>query len=423
MGTSSRAFRYRAGEIRRTLLLLLALAGAGASGANATASPSPSGPAAVVAAASAPHAVIGMNGWTVFKMAPPQRDQQLAAMAAAGVKVVRSDAPWADIEPAPPGPTGHAFNFTGFDSWVTTLANHHLTWQPLIDFSVWWAKTCPGFCAPKSDSTYAAFAQAVAARYGAGGTFWKQNPKLPYYPAQIFEIWDEENNQTYYVAPARFATLYTAARTAIRAADPSASVIVGGLADDSQSYDPSKDYPAQYVYRMFAAQPSLRGNVDGFGLHPYGTTAADAIKWTVDFRRVLNSLGEASAPIDITEFGWTGGDPGREVWRAWMMNTVGQQLSRSDCGIRLLEPYDWINPGDSSGDFGLVDLSTLSTTLRLAGSTWFKALAIAAPEPTLGRCGPHPKIQRGPAPRHKPKPKKHTHKPKPKRHRPAHKLA
>jgi hypothetical protein len=419
MGTLKRAIRAGAGQVRRPLAVLLALGCAGASGANA--SPSPSGPSARAAAVAAPHSVSGMNGWTVYKMAPTQRDQQLAAMQAAGVKVVRSDAPWADIEPAPPGPTGHVFNFTGFDAWMHTLATHHLTWQPLIDFSVWWAKTCPGFCAPTSDSTYAAFAQAVSARYGAGGTFWKQNPKLPYYPAQIFELWNEENNPTYYVAPARFATLYAAARTAIHAVDPSASVIVGGLADDSQAYDPSKDYPAQYVYQMFAVQPSLRGNVDGFGLHPYGTTAADAVKWTVHFRRVLDSLGEASAPIDITEFGWTTGDPGREVWRAWMMNTVGQQLSRSNCGIRLLEPYDWINPGDSSGDFGLVDFSTLSTALGVAGSTYFTALQIAAPEPTLALCGPRPKVQpkpvshRHPAkPKHKPKPK-HTAKPKPKR--------
>ena len=59
---------------------------------------------------------------------------------------------------------------------------------------------------------------------------------------------------------------------------------------------------------MFSADPGLRGNVDGFGLHPYGTSAADAVEWTVHFRHVLDALGEARAPIDVTEFGWPTGD-------------------------------------------------------------------------------------------------------------------
>ena len=52
------------------------------------------------------------------------------------------------------------------------------------------------------------------------------------------------------------ASLYTAARTAIHSADPGASVIVGGLADDSQSFSADRDYPAQYVEQMFAADPT-----------------------------------------------------------------------------------------------------------------------------------------------------------------------
>jgi hypothetical protein len=401
------------------------------SGNAAALAPSSSSPPAAGAAppSAAFRTVPGVNGYTVFKLSPVQRNQQLAAMEVAGVRVVRSDVPWAQVEPVPPGPAGHVWEFSGFDSWVSALATDHLTWQPLVDFSVWWAKTCPGFCAPTSDSTYAAFAQAVAARYGAGGSFWSQNPQLPYYPAQVFEIWNEENAQTFWVPPARFASLYSAARDAIHSVDRSASVIVGGLSDDSQAFNASQDYPAWYVSTMFAAQPSLKGNVDGFGLHPYGTTAADDIQWTVHFRHVLDSLGEGSAPIDITEFGWLTGDSTRETWRAWQMNTMAFQLSRSDCGIRLLTPYDWINPGAAtSTDFGLVDSSGLDTTLRLAGKTWFYALGQAASMGQLSLCEPQPTKPTGPTPtkptaptptrhakpKHK-KPARHKHKKRPSR--------
>jgi hypothetical protein len=332
--------------------------------------------------------ISGMNGFAAEQLPQPELDQQLAAMEANGVRVVRADAPWAWIQPNPPGPNGPGWQFWQIDAWVSALARHHLTWEPLIDFSVWWAKTCSGFCAPTNNDTYATFAQAVAARYGAGGSFWAQNPQLPYYPAQIFEIWNEENVSTYYIDPARFAGLYTAARSAIHAVDPQASVIVGGLADDSGTFNASQDYPAQYVQQMFAADPSLRGNVDGFGLHPYGATEADVDKWVEDFRRELDNVGEASAPIDITEVGWTTGDATRENWRAWMMFDVADTLARSNCGIRMMAPYDWINPGAiTASDFGLVDASGLSTTLRQAGTYWLAGLQQAPTQSPLALCG------------------------------------
>jgi hypothetical protein len=339
-------------------------------------------------ASATPLATSGMNGWTVLQLPAPQRDLQLAAMQANRVQVVRSDAPWARIQPNPPGPSGPGWQWAQSDAWVSAMAAHHLTWEPLLDFSVWWAKTCPGFCAPTSDSTFAAFAQAVAARYGPRGSFWAQNPNVPYYPAQIFEVWNEENVSTFSIAPARFATLYSAARTAIHAVAPSAKAIIGGLADDSSTYNPNQDYPAWYVQSMFAADPGLRGNVDGFGLHPYGATATDVQDWTVDFRHTLTALGEGAAPIYITELGWTTGDANREFWRAWMMHALATNLPRSDCGIALVEPYDWMGPTPPDGDFGLVDDPLgFDANLRQAGTAWFNGLTKAASMPKLNICG------------------------------------
>jgi hypothetical protein len=347
--------------------------------ARATAEPAPTIPPMISAT----------NGFAASKLPPAEFNNQLAAMAVQGVRVVRADAPWADIEPNPPGPSGYDWQFSETDALETALAEHHLTWEPLIDFSVWWAKRCSGFCAPTSDSTYATFAQAIAARYGAGGSFWKQHPQLPYYPAQIFEIWDEENSSSFYIDPATYAGLYLASRQAIDAVDPSAQVIVGGLADDSGSYTAATDYPSWYVIAMFAADPQLRGNVDGFGLHPYGTSASDVVDWVVDFRRTLETLGEDSVPIDITEVGWETGDSARENWRESQMREVAADLAHSNCGVRLLAPYDWVSPQIPSepGDFGLVDPTGTSTTLRPAGVGWFHGLSVAISKPEQQLCG------------------------------------
>lgn len=332
--------------------------------------------------------VSAMNGFGAESLPWSQMDLQVAAMQLNGVQVVRADAPWANIQPQPPGPNGPGYQWSQTDTWVMDLAVHHMTWEPVIDYSVGWDKNCTGFCAPTGNTYYADFAQAVAARYGEHGTFWSQHPFTPYYPVRIFEIWNEENVPTYHIDPGRYASLYAAARVAIHAVQPSASVIVGGLGDDGGiPFNASQDYAAEYVQQMFAADPQLRGNIDGFGLHPYGTSGSDVENWTIDFRKVLDTLGEGSVPIDVTEFGWSTGDTNTENWRAWQMNTVGYTLGRSNCGIRLLAPYTWVSPGATTpNDFGLVDSSGLSTVLRLAGSTWFKALTGAATESQLALC-------------------------------------
>jgi hypothetical protein len=337
-------------------------------------------------------AVSAMNALGAARLGLPHFDQQLVAMQSRGVQVVRIDAPWAVIEPQPPGPAGHSWQFAQTDAWAAALAVHHLTWEPVLDYSVGWATTCGGFCGPTDDSTYAAFAKAVVARYGEHGSFWAQHPQLPYYPARTFEVWNEENTSNYWStgpSAGQYARLYMAARAAIKAVDPTSSVIVGGLAGPNVAFNPQQDYPAQFVRQMLAAQPGLRGHIDGFGLHPYAPTAQDSVEWVVDFRHVLDSLGEGSAPIDITEFGWpAGAGPARETWRAWEMLTFGLYLAHSNCGIGLVAPYDWVNPlyALDSPDFGLVDRTGLSTSLRRSGSTWFHALKLAAAKPEQMTC-------------------------------------
>jgi hypothetical protein len=332
--------------------------------------------------------ISAMNAFSASGLPPSELDPQLAAMEAHGVTMVRSDAAWATIEPAPPGPSGHVWQWASTDAWVTQLATYELTWEPIIDYSVWWAKSCWGFCAPNSDSTYAAFAQAVAARYGAGGTFWAQNPKLPYRPVQILEIWNEENVLTFHISPAVYGPLYAAARTAIHAVDPQAEVIVGGLADDSSTFDASQDYPRLYIDQMFTSDPALKGQVDGFALHPYGASATAVEQWAAHFRQGLVQLGEGSAPLYLTEFGWQTGSASAESWRAQQMRALALTLSRSNCGIAMLAPYDWINPLslNESGDFGLVDRTAQDTNLRPAGTAWFNGLAQARTLPTLATC-------------------------------------
>lgn len=319
--------------------------------------------------------ISAMNGFTLWSLPSSEWAPQLALMESKGIDTVRSDAPWAVAEPQPYGAAGQTFNFSTLDRWVQALAQHHLTWLPVIDDTPWWAKTCTGMCPPLNMNWYATFARAVAARYGAGGTFWGQNPKLPYEPVSWFEIWNEENGtQFWWTGPsaAHYAMMYADARAAIKTVDPTAQVMVGGLGARDAGY---------FVEEMLIVDPWLRGNIDGFGLHPYETTAAGDVQDVVTFRRMLDSLGEGSAPIEITEFGWQTGAGPQESSRASMIGKIAGALSHSNCGIGMLAPYTWFDPQDSPS-MGLVDQAGPLPS----ANAWFAGLQAAARAPATTLC-------------------------------------
>jgi hypothetical protein len=332
--------------------------------------------AGCASAAPAPTAsglISAMNGESLSELPASDWDTQMAAMSAQGVQVVRSDASWTTIEPTFPNASGDRWSFTVTDQWVAALASNHLRWQPILDYNNWWA-TAVG-----DNAAFANYGAEVASRYGPGGAFWNENPQLPYLPVQTFEVWNEENGQPWYISPTDYGPLYTATHDAIHAVDPTASVDIGGLADDSGDFVPNDDYPSWYVIRLLNIYPAMRGQIDGFALHPYGTTATDVIDWVNEFRTTLDGLGESGVPIDITEVGWVTGSSSEEQWRTEQMAQLGQAFTHSSDDLRELAPYDWVNStsvGDQ-GDFGFVDETGTDTTLRPAAVSWFRTLDAA----------------------------------------------
>ena len=327
-----------------------------------------------------PHEVISaMNGSSLFYGPTGMWGPQLAAMHDDGVQEVRSDAAWTSIQPSPPRSGNPGYQWAQYDAWVGALAEHGLTWEPILDYDTTWAD------ADLNPQAFAAFAEAVAARYGTNGPFWAQHPLIPYRPARIFEIWNEENDVTrFYVDPVSYGRLYRAARESIKAVDPSASVDIGGLGESGSARD-GTDLAAPYLALMLITNPALKGAIDAIALHPYGSSARDSAEWVANFRHAVAALGLGHVPLDLTELGWAYAAE-REPWRAAQLGDLGDIVSHSDCGIRIIAPYDWINPGSPGNDFGFVDDSGDSSPLRPAGIAWFSAFARGSAEPTLPLC-------------------------------------
>jgi hypothetical protein len=318
---------------------------------------------------------------------PTQIDGQLAALAATGATIARSDALWEAAEPAPPTGASHQYDWSFADRIAGALAARGLRWLPIIDYSAPWAQSVPGrdHSPPSDPAAYAEYAAAFAARYGLGGSFWAARPELRAEPVEAYEIWNEPDNPAFwYPAPdaAAYARLYAQARQAIAAVQPSARVIVGGLTD-----------PRAFLPGMLTADPSLRGAIGGVAIHPYGRTPALVLRSVRDARLTLDSLGLGEVPLWITELGWTTSPPGAldylpERLRPTYVERTVAALGHVDCGIAATILYTWVTPERDRADpqdwFGINPPTGGSSPDVQAFVTAIRAARAAAP--TLPVC-------------------------------------
>jgi hypothetical protein len=319
------------------------------------------GVGATKARADVPAGFYGVNVQQVFSGPSSGWQADLSAMASGGLQVGRIDARWQNVEPTPPSGSNHTYNWSMYDGIVQGLAQHGMRWLPIVAYSTTWSGVTPGdtlsAVAPSHIPDFAAYAAALARRYGPGGTFWQAHPSLTPVPVTEYEIWNEENSTVFWHQQdqnaEQYADLYAAARSAIKGVDSNARVIVGGLA---LSNPPTVTDEADFVRRMYAHRPDLAGNVDGFGLHPYQQTVRFTYMRIAAFRQALNQIAGPSVPIEITEDGWsTNAVP--EAERAADLSQLAQELPRSDCNVDLFLPYTWkteeSNTSDAEQWFGI----------------------------------------------------------------------
>jgi len=319
------------------------------------------GVGATTAQADVPAGFYGVNVQQVFSGPSSDWQPDLSAMASGGLQVARIDARWQNVEPNPPSGGNHHYDWSMYDGIVQGLAEHGLRWLPIVAYSTTWSGVNPGdtlsAVAPSHIADFAAYAAALAGRYGPGGSFWQAHPALTPVPVTEYEIWNEENSTVFWHPQdgnaEQYADLYAAARSAIRGVDRKARVIIGGLALGNP---PEASDEIDFVRRMYAHRPDLAGNVDGVGLHPYQQTVHYTYMRLAKFRQALNPIAGPSMPIEITEDGWAT-TAVSEAERAADLSQLAQELPRSDCNVDMFLPYTWrteeSNPGDSESWFGI----------------------------------------------------------------------
>jgi hypothetical protein len=188
--------------------------------------------------------------------------------------------------------------FTTLDRVIGAAAAKRLSVLPVIEYTPSWDATHPGNPAspPAHTAPYAAFLTALIKRYGPSGSFWSSHPQLPKIPIHMWQIWNEPHFTTYWTtqpfAPS-YVALLRAAHDAIKAADPSAKVVLAGLADFSWQY-------LAQIYR----QPGASNLFDIVAIHPYTAKPQGVITILKRSREVMNQHGDSAKPILATEITW-----------------------------------------------------------------------------------------------------------------------
>jgi hypothetical protein len=326
--------------------------------------------ASAQAAALPPPSYYGVNIQPLYEPAPlfvPQSDfgGLYGTLATDGVQTVRMDAIWAWAEPKAPvnGLHTYVWNPSGvqsMDQMISTLASHGLRMIAVIDTPPAWAKGSGTSLEPAHYGDFEAFAAAFAARYGAGGTFWQQNPTVPYLPIEQFEVWDEANSAAFWTGSPNASTymqVLVPLSAAVHAVDPSAEVLASIGWQNLQGY----------VSQLYSL--GVKGSIQGIALHPYAPDAPSIVGLTEELRSTLVSSGDPNLPIYADEAGLpeTASGPGAayaydgpvsDAARAATLSLSGDALAHGDCGVQGYDVFSLVGDDDNrvpggGGYFGI----------------------------------------------------------------------
>ncbi len=250
-----------------------------------------------------------------------------------GVRWLRTDLNWAVVQDAGPG----SFDWRDMDRIVDQASSFGISVLPVVGATPAWAWQDPDRPSPPRDpAAYGRFLAAAVARYAPRGI-------------HSWEIWNEPNLAGPFPPrpdPAAYAALLQAGAQAIRAADPTATVILGGLAAVTRT-DLDGDPPAiaavEFLQAVYAAGAGPA--FDAVGFHPYTGSALPDLgarrnSWGVmagPLRAVMDAQGDAAKPIWITEYG-APTNPGR---RGVAEDRQAEQLA---AGVALARATPWLGP-------------------------------------------------------------------------------
>ncbi len=178
--------------------------------------PAPGAPAAAVAPAVAPSVAerFGVAHSQLPLYDSPTLEKNLDPLQSAGIGWARSAFAWTDLEPQQ-----GTWDFSKFDNYVDMAAAHGINILGILLTSPTWANGGGAWNTPPTDmAAWGDYVRRVVTRYRGRVAAW--------------EVWNEENIDAFWPSPnvAAYCPLLVETSTIIREVDPSAKIVMGGVA-------------------------------------------------------------------------------------------------------------------------------------------------------------------------------------------------
>jgi Glycosyl hydrolase catalytic core len=348
-------------------------------------------------------AAVPANFWGVVPQAAPT-EEQFQRLKRGGVDSVRIPISWGSVQPL----RGGAPEWGSTDALVKGAVAAGLEVLPYVTGAPSWA--VPAVWVPGSGQTVKApghlpvsgaaagawttFLQQAVGRYGPNGAFWAANPGLPKRPVRSWQIWNEENFK-YFVAapnPAEYGKLVKLSYAAIKGADGSAKVILGGMfarpKGGKSKTKPKRSYFAtDFLAQMYEKTAGIKSKFNGVALHPYTTRYQELTPDIEEFRSVLSENHDAAKGLWITELGWSSQKATANNSFAKGVNGQAQQLQgafsllkRQQAKWKIQQIY-WFSVDDQVGACNFCDGSGLFGEGFLPKKSWYSYVKFAGGKP------------------------------------------
>ena len=290
--------------------------------------------------------ITGVNSFLTTLDDPVEVDGQAKLMEDAYVGYAREEFDWNRIEPR----AGY-FDWAKFDQAVELALARGVRIVGKLVYTAAWASSAPsgtlagdvGYYPPVSNDSFAEYARAVVERYKDRISVW--------------EVWNEPNTSAHWKPtpnPIAYGNLLVAAYAAIKAEDPTSTVLGGSLAGFSDDF-------------MNGVLAAGGGNsYDGLAIHTYVGGAPEASissLWIDGANAFLQRHGAGDRKVWVTEMGWStcGGGCANSVSEANQAAYLERAyLDASARGVRGMFWFSLIEFGNSAStldNYGLVEQS------------------------------------------------------------------
>jgi hypothetical protein len=315
------------------------------------------------------------SGFVGISPQSPPTESDFDLMERAEVRSMRLPLFWAAVESVDPF-FGEP-DWEGFDRDVALAARHGMRVLPFVWGTPRWLSD-EMLREPVEDArqrrAWASFLRRAVNRYGSRGSFWWDNPELPYLPIRRWEIWNEQNIVTFGAAdPERFARLVRLSGRVVHGSDPGAELILGGFFGRPLQVPPNV-HAGDFLSRLYRAH-RVKKWFDGVALHPYVARAAAMRGQIRNLRRVMQAHNDAATPIYVTELGW-GSDSFESRWergphgQARELDRAFSMLAHNRRAWRIGGVW-WFSWIDIDGGCQFCDSAGLLTEQREAKPSWY----------------------------------------------------